>query len=56
LLAGHGRYVGTGGQSVFRDRGKDWLAYHYYDAEDNGTPKLGLNRLSWTRDGWPKVF
>jgi arabinan endo-1,5-alpha-L-arabinosidase len=55
LLAGHGRYVGTGGQSVFRDRGQDWLAYHYYDAQDQGTPKLGLNRLSWKKNGWPIV-
>ncbi|WP_189715574.1 arabinan endo-1,5-alpha-L-arabinosidase [Streptomyces phaeofaciens] len=55
LLAGHGRYVGTGGESVFHDRGHDWLAYHYYDAEDAGTPKLGLNALTWTRSGWPKV-
>ncbi|GAA3990985.1 arabinan endo-1,5-alpha-L-arabinosidase [Streptomyces plumbiresistens] len=55
LLAGHGRYVGTGGQSVFNDRGQDWLAYHYYDAEDQGTPKLGLNRLSWEKSGWPNV-
>jgi arabinan endo-1,5-alpha-L-arabinosidase len=54
LLAGHGRYVGTGGESVFRDRGQDWLAYHYYDATDNGTPKLGLNRLSW-KTGWPEL-
>ena len=53
LLAGHGRYLGTGGESVFKDRGRDVLAYHYYDAEDGGTPKLGLNTLSWTRDGWP---
>ncbi|KUM81113.1 arabinan endo-1,5-alpha-L-arabinosidase [Streptomyces curacoi] len=53
LLAGHGRYVGTGGQSVFRAKGHDWLAYHYYDAEDEGTPKLGLNKLHWTADGWP---
>ncbi|WP_328503316.1 arabinan endo-1,5-alpha-L-arabinosidase [Streptomyces sp. NBC_00457] len=56
LLEGHGRYIGTGGQSVFRDRGKDWLAYHYYDAEDEGTPKLGLNKLNWTRNGWPQAF
>ncbi|MFJ8537749.1 arabinan endo-1,5-alpha-L-arabinosidase [Streptomyces sp. NPDC093591] len=56
LLEGHGKYIGTGGQSVFRDRGHDWLAYHYYDAEDAGTPKLGLNQLHWTADGWPEVF
>ncbi|MCD7439643.1 arabinan endo-1,5-alpha-L-arabinosidase [Streptomyces lincolnensis] len=56
LLEGHGRYIGTGGQSVFQDRGRDILAYHYYDAEDEGTPKLGLNQLRWTRTGWPMVF
>ncbi|MGX1547780.1 arabinan endo-1,5-alpha-L-arabinosidase [Streptomyces adustus] len=55
LLAGHGRFVGTGGESVFRDKGRDILAYHYYDAEDSGIPKLGLNTLQWTRDGWPIV-
>ncbi|MBT2413312.1 arabinan endo-1,5-alpha-L-arabinosidase [Streptomyces sp. ISL-12] len=55
LLAGHGRYIGTGGQSVFRDRGRDVLAYHYYDAEDEGTPKLGLNDLTWQKNGWPVV-
>jgi arabinan endo-1,5-alpha-L-arabinosidase len=55
LLAGHGRFIGTGGESVFRDKGRDILAYHYYDANDNGTPKLALNPLSWGRDGWPTV-
>ncbi|GJF19960.1 arabinan endo-1,5-alpha-L-arabinosidase [Streptomyces sp. HO565] len=55
LLAGHGRYIGPGGQSVFRDKGQDWLAYHYYDAGDQGTPKLGLNTLTWKKDGWPDV-
>jgi arabinan endo-1,5-alpha-L-arabinosidase len=55
LLAGHGRYIGPGGESVFRDHGQDWLAYHYYDADDNGTPKLGLNRLTWTANGWPSL-
>lgn len=55
LLAGHGRYVGTGGQSVLRDRGRDVLVYHYYDADDAGVPKLGLNPLSWGKDGWPVV-
>ncbi|MEV0096972.1 arabinan endo-1,5-alpha-L-arabinosidase [Streptomyces sp. NPDC050738] len=54
LLAGHGRYYGPGGESVFRDHGQDVLAYHYYDGDDNGTPKLGLNTLQW-RGGWPKV-
>ncbi|MFF4114370.1 family 43 glycosylhydrolase [Streptomyces sp. NPDC001714] len=54
LLASHGRYIGPGGESTFHTHGKTWLAYHYYDAEDNGTPKLGLNPLGWTKNGWPK--
>ncbi|MBC9724153.1 arabinan endo-1,5-alpha-L-arabinosidase [Streptomyces sp. TRM68367] len=56
LLAGHGKYIGPGGQSIFRTQGRDWLAYHYYDADDEGTPKLGLNQLRWTRDGWPNAL
>ncbi|MFC5815160.1 MULTISPECIES: arabinan endo-1,5-alpha-L-arabinosidase [Nonomuraea] len=55
LLETHGRFVGPGGQSVMRDRGRDVLVYHYYDGDDGGTPKLGLNRLAWDADGWPHV-
>ncbi|UXY19614.1 arabinan endo-1,5-alpha-L-arabinosidase [Streptomyces cynarae] len=55
FLASHGRYIGPGGESVFRDQGEDWIAYHYYDGDDNGTPKLGMNPLGWTRDGWPTL-
>ncbi|MET9438475.1 arabinan endo-1,5-alpha-L-arabinosidase [Streptomyces sp. NPDC006551] len=55
LLAGHGKYIGPGGQSVLRDRGRDILVHHYYDGEDGGTPKLGLAPLSWRPDGWPTL-
>jgi arabinan endo-1,5-alpha-L-arabinosidase len=48
----HGRYLGPGRESTFRTHGTTWLAYHYYDAADNGTPKLGLNQLGWPSD-WP---
>ncbi|MFG3204967.1 arabinan endo-1,5-alpha-L-arabinosidase [Streptomyces sp. NPDC048192] len=54
VLASHGRYIGPGGESAFRADGTTWLAYHYYDANDDGTPKLGLNRLAWRSD-WPVV-
>ncbi|MFC9628880.1 hypothetical protein ACFTY8_06220 [Streptomyces mirabilis] len=46
----------TPAESVASPHCQDWLAYHYYDADDSGTPKLGLNRLSWTKDGWPSVL
>lgn len=59
LLSAHGKYVGPGGQSVFTDTGPNGteslptLVYHYYDGDANGTPKLGLNRIAFTADGWP---
>ncbi|MQY32766.1 hypothetical protein SRB17_07230 [Streptomyces sp. RB17] len=54
FLASHGRCIGPGGESTFRTHGETWLAYHYYDATDDGTPKLGLNELGW-KDDWPEL-
>jgi arabinan endo-1,5-alpha-L-arabinosidase len=54
VLATHGSVIGPGGQTVLRVRGRDLLVYHYYDGNDQGNPKLGLNRLIWDR-GWPRV-
>jgi arabinan endo-1,5-alpha-L-arabinosidase len=51
LLATAGARVGPGGQSVSRGV----LAYHYYDATADGAPRLALQRLSWTADGWPDL-
>lgn len=53
LLAGYGRYRGTGGQSVYLDGQTYRMALHYYDALDNGTHKLQIRNLAWTQDGWP---
>lgn len=55
ILATHGSIIGPGGQTVANVHGQDMLVYHYYDGNDNGIPKLGLNPLFWTRDGWPVV-
>ena len=53
VLQSNGRYVGPGGQSVYVDAGTYRLVNHYYDARDNGAPKLQINDLAWTDDGWP---
>ncbi len=45
------RHVGPGGQSV----SGEFIAYHYYDATADGAQTLGLQRLSWTKDGWPAL-
>ncbi|WP_425086177.1 arabinan endo-1,5-alpha-L-arabinosidase [Streptomyces hainanensis] len=50
-----GRYVGPGGQSVLNDVDGDLLVYHYYDGQDNGAPKLGVNLINWS-SGWPVLY
>lgn len=53
VLAGHGRIIGPGGQSLLHDVDGDLLVHHYYDGADNGTAKLGINLLGWDSAGWP---
>jgi arabinan endo-1,5-alpha-L-arabinosidase len=38
------------------DAGGDLLVYHYYAANANGTPELGINLLGWDSAGWPYVM
>ncbi|MEE1930795.1 arabinan endo-1,5-alpha-L-arabinosidase [Streptomyces sp. TRM 70351] len=56
LLETHGRVIGPGGQSVLHDTDGDLLVYHYYDGEDRGTAKLGVNLLGWDAAGWPYAY
>lgn len=53
LLSAHGSINGPGGETVLTDTDGPVLVYHYYDGNSNGYPALGLNKLSWTSDGWP---
>ncbi|MFE0925611.1 arabinan endo-1,5-alpha-L-arabinosidase [Streptomyces mutabilis] len=55
VLESHGSVIGPGGQSIMNDVDGDLLVYHYYDANDNGAPKLGLNLLDWS-SGWPVAY
>jgi arabinan endo-1,5-alpha-L-arabinosidase len=59
ILSTHANIVGPGGQSVFTDTvsgvATPTLVYHYYDGNNGGTPTLGINRLTFTTDGWPVV-
>jgi arabinan endo-1,5-alpha-L-arabinosidase len=55
LLASNGYERGPGGQSVVWDGRTDLLVYHYYDARDNGNPKVQVRPLLWTADGWPRL-
>lgn len=50
-----GRFIGPGGQEVFAGPGGAWLAYHYYDRDGAGVPKLQVAPIGWDADGWPRL-
>jgi arabinan endo-1,5-alpha-L-arabinosidase len=51
ILSAKGSMIGPGGQSVYGN----WLAHHYYDARADGDFRLGLRRIDWTANGWPRL-
>lgn len=53
LQAAVGRFRGPGGQEVFRRGAEPWLAYHYYDRDAGGVPRLQIAPLHFDEDGWP---
>ncbi|AOS61613.1 arabinan endo-1,5-alpha-L-arabinosidase [Actinoalloteichus hymeniacidonis] len=56
ILGSHRNVIGPGGQSVLRDTDGDLLVYHYYDANNSGIERLGVNLLGWDDQGWPYVY
>ncbi|SDQ27005.1 arabinan endo-1,5-alpha-L-arabinosidase [Actinopolyspora saharensis] len=55
ILGSHDNVIGPGGQSVLEDGSDDLLVYHYYDANQQGATRLGINALEWDAQGWPSV-
>jgi arabinan endo-1,5-alpha-L-arabinosidase len=55
LLRSEGPRIGPGHAGLLSYSGKDYLGYHFYDAEERGRAKLGIIPLSWTKDGWPML-
>jgi hypothetical protein len=51
LLASNGVEVGPGGEDVL---GAGILAYHFYDGNANGSPKLAIRSVSYA-NGWPRL-
>ncbi|MCE4539315.1 glycoside hydrolase family 43 protein [Pelomonas sp. P7] len=54
VLASSGtRFKGPGGQSLLADGSV--MAWHAYDAQNNGAPVLFINNVTWGSDGWPQA-
>ncbi len=54
VLRGYNEFQGTGGADVYSTGGVDYFVNHYYDATDNGVPKVNVRTLTWA-GGWPAV-
>lgn len=55
FLVSKDNYLGPGQVGLFAENGVNYLTYHYYNGSANGTPTLGIGRLSWDAAGWPAV-
>jgi len=55
LLGSEGRFIGPGHAGILNDGTNEWLSFHYYDGERRGRPTLGIRKLTWDAQGWPKV-
>ena len=51
LLESEGSRIGPGGESA----SEGYLAYHYYDGDAAGAPRLAISRIDWDADGWPVI-
>ncbi len=56
LLEGDKRWPGVGHNSVYTFDGTDYLIFHGYDSEENGKPKLRIEKLGWNDTGWPIII
>jgi arabinan endo-1,5-alpha-L-arabinosidase len=54
VLEGDKNWNGVGHNAVANFNGIDYLVFHGYDANDNGKPKLRIEKLNWI-NGWPVV-
>ncbi|MBD5781133.1 family 43 glycosylhydrolase [Pelagicoccus sp. NFK12] len=56
LKRGDARWHGVGHNGISNIDGEEYAIFHGYDGETKrGLPKLHIEALSWTEDGWPEL-
>ncbi len=45
-----------GHAAILREAGQDYIVYHAYDAQKQGTPTLRIAPLVWSSDDWPTAL
>jgi arabinan endo-1,5-alpha-L-arabinosidase len=55
VLQGDANWYGVGHNAVATFDGVDYLVFHGYDAHERGHPKLRIEPLRWSAEGWPTV-
>jgi arabinan endo-1,5-alpha-L-arabinosidase len=55
VLQGNADWFGVGHNAVATFDKVDYLIFHGYDGHDNGRPKLRIEPLAWSPEGWPSV-
>jgi arabinan endo-1,5-alpha-L-arabinosidase len=56
IMNGGKKWYGVGHNAVATLRGTDFNVMHGYEKADNGHPKLIIQKVNWTEDGWPKLI
>jgi arabinan endo-1,5-alpha-L-arabinosidase len=55
LIQGDDAWAGVGHNAVYTFDGVDYIVFHAYDKNDNGKPKLRIEKLNWDKEGWPEI-
>ena len=53
FLGNDANRIGPGHFSLYSEGDQDWFGYHFYDANNNGTPTYNLHSLYWDSNDWP---
>lgn len=55
VMSSQGAMRGPGSCAVCSGAGREWLFFHFYDADHHGRPTLQIRPLVWDASGWPSV-